>query len=102
MVSDVAFGDDVGGGIPDAVMAEDIPQRLVAILRRVGAPDIVRVQCEAHHAPDFRTFAVERIELIHDHLQKIARITVPGQYGRVVRLAGIGTSMNFWPPRTCR
>jgi hypothetical protein len=44
MVSDVVVGDVVGGGILDAVMAEDIPKRLVEILCRVGAPDIVRVQ----------------------------------------------------------
>jgi hypothetical protein len=43
-VCDVILGNVVGGGIPDAVVAEDVPQRLVEMLGGIRTPDIVRMK----------------------------------------------------------
>src|ERR1700724_2045910 len=66
VVGDVIFGYVVGGRVPDAVVAENIAQRLVEMLRGIGAPDIVRMQRQTHDTPVFRTFSVERVELVLD------------------------------------
>ena len=44
IVGEIVFGDVVGGGGPDAVMPEDVAQRLVEMLGGVRPADIVRVQ----------------------------------------------------------
>src|SRR3954464_9989967 len=41
---EIVFRDVVGGGGPDAVMPEDVAQRLVEMLGRVRPADIVRMQ----------------------------------------------------------
>src|ERR1019366_5618598 len=40
---------------------------------RFRSPEM-RMQREAHHAPAFRAFAPESVELILDHLKKVVRI----------------------------
>src|SRR6516164_11580773 len=59
-VGEVILGNVVGRRVPDAVMAENIPQRLIEMLGGIGATDIVRMQRQPHHAPVFRTFSVDR------------------------------------------
>jgi len=41
-VGDVILGDVVDGGRPDAVIAENVPQRLIEVLGGIRTPDIVR------------------------------------------------------------
>src|SRR6516164_117695 len=89
-VGDVIFGNVVGGGVPNAVVAENVPKSLVEMLRRIRTPDIVRMKRKTHHAPVFRTFPIERVELIFDHLQEVIRLTIPAQHARIIGLAGIG------------
>src|SRR6266849_1240470 len=89
IVGDVILGNVVGGRVPDAVVAEDVPQSLVEMLRRIRAPDIVRMKRKTHHAPVFRSFVIERVELVFDHLQEIIRVTIPCQHTRIICLAGI-------------
>jgi hypothetical protein len=76
-------------------VAEDIAQRLVEMLRGIRAPDIVRMQRKTHDTPVFRTFSVEGVELVLDHLQEVIRLAVPGQHARVIGLAGIGDVDEF-------
>src|SRR5438128_2558602 len=61
----------------------------VEMLRGIGAPDIVRMQRQTHDTPVFRTFSVEGVELVLDHLQEVIRLAIPGQHARVIGLAGI-------------
>src|SRR5438034_8954465 len=70
-VCNVILGDVVGGGVPNAVVTENVPQSLVEMLRGVRTPDIVRVKRKAHHAPVLRAFSIERVELVFDHLQEV-------------------------------
>ena len=44
IVGEVVFGDVVGGGGPDAVMPENVAERLVEMLGGVRPSDIVRMQ----------------------------------------------------------
>ena len=44
---------------------------------------------QTHHAPAFRTLAIERVELVLDHLKEIICFPVPGQHARIICLAGI-------------
>ena len=62
-------------------------QRLVEMPGRVRPADIVRMQRQAHDAPGLRTLAVERVELVLDHLLEIIRLAVPGEHAAVVGLA---------------
>src|SRR6266446_330021 len=87
---DVILGNIVGGGVPDAVVTENVLQSLVEMLRSVRAPDIVPMKRKAHHAPVFRTFSIERVELVFDHLQEVICLTIPGQHAGIIGLAGIG------------
>jgi hypothetical protein len=41
VVGDIVLDNVVGGRVPDAVVAENVTQRLVEMLRGIGAPDIV-------------------------------------------------------------
>ena len=41
-VGDVILGDVVDGGRPDAVIAENVPQRLIEVLGGIRTPDLVR------------------------------------------------------------
>src|SRR5713226_8914863 len=43
-VGDVILGNVVGGSVPDAVVAEDVTQSLVEMLRSIRTPDIVRMK----------------------------------------------------------
>src|SRR6266446_685701 len=86
---DVILGNIVGGGVPDAVVTENVLQSLVEMLRSVRAPDIVPMKRKAHHAPVFRTFLIESVELVFDHLQEVICLTIPGQHARIVCLAGV-------------
>jgi hypothetical protein len=54
----------------------------------IGAPDIVRMQRQTHDTSVFRTFSVEGVELVLDHLQEVIRRAIPGQHARVIGLAG--------------
>src|SRR5260370_27826021 len=89
VVGDVILGDVVGGGVPDTVVAENVAQRLVEMLRGIRAPDIVRMQRKTHDTPVFHTFSVEGIELVLDHLQEVTRLAIPRQNARVIGLSGI-------------
>src|ERR1700730_1420024 len=88
-VGDVILGNVVGGGVPNTVVAENVPQSLVEMLRGVRAPDIMRMKRKTHDSPVFGTFAIERVELIFDHLQEVIGLTIPRQHTRVIGLAGI-------------
>ena len=90
VVGDIIFGDVVGGGGPDAVMPEDIAQRLVKMVGSAWPADIVRVQRQAHHPSVLGALAVERVELVPDHLLEVVRLAVPGEHAGVVGLPGIG------------
>lgn len=90
IVSHVILGDVIGGRVPDAVVTENVLQRLVEILRGIGTPDIVRMKRQTHHAPILGTFAIEGVELVLDHLQKVIRLTISRQHSCIISLAGIG------------
>src|SRR6266700_6140408 len=49
-VGQVILGDVICGGVPDAIVAENVAQRLVEMLCGIRASDIVRMQRQAHHA----------------------------------------------------
>src|SRR6516162_10602221 len=66
VVCEIILGDVVGGGVPDAVVAKNVPQCLIEVLGGIATTDIVGMQRQTHHAPVFRTFAVERVELVLD------------------------------------
>src|SRR5215469_8383388 len=89
VVGEIVLGDVVGGGRPDAVMPEDIAQRLVKMLGRIGPADIVRVQRKTPDTPVLRTFPIESVELVLDHLLEIIGLAVPGQHASVIGLARI-------------
>src|SRR5688572_3934473 len=57
-VGDVILGDVVGSRLPHAIVAEDVPQRLVEMFCGIGPPDIVRMQRKAHDPAVFRPFSV--------------------------------------------
>src|SRR5262245_52723734 len=48
VVGDVILGNIVGRRMPHAIVAEDVPQRLVEMFCGIGPPDIVRMQRKAH------------------------------------------------------
>jgi hypothetical protein len=71
-------------------MPEDVPQRLIEMLGGVWASNIVRVKREAHDPSILRAFAIERVELVLDHLLEVIRLAIPGEHAGVIGLAGIG------------
>src|SRR2546426_11153253 len=88
-VSDVILGDVVGSRMPHAIVAENVPQRLVEMFGGIGPPDIVRMQRQAHDPAVFRPFSVQGVELVLDHLQEVIGLAIPRQHARVIGLAGI-------------
>ena len=60
------------------------------MLGGVWPADIVRVQRQAHHSSVLGALAVERVELVLDHLLEVIGFSVPGEHAAVVGLAGIG------------
>src|SRR4051812_9777360 len=68
VVGDVVLGDIVGGSVPDALMAQNVFERLVEIFGRIRPADIVGMQRQAHDPAAFGTLSIERIELVLDHL----------------------------------
>jgi hypothetical protein len=100
VVGDVILGDVVGGRVPDAVVAENVAQRLVEMLRGIRTADIVRMQLKTHDTAVFRTFSVEGVELVLDHLQEVIRLAIPRQHARVIGLAGIRNVDELLAPRT--
>src|SRR5215831_4587337 len=95
VVGEIILGDVVAGGRPDAVMPEDVAQRLVEMLGRVRPADIVRVQRKTHDTPVLGALAVESVKLVLDHLLEVIRLPVPGEHPGVVGLAGIGEEDEF-------
>jgi hypothetical protein len=89
-VGDVILGNIVGGGVPHAVVAENVAQSLVEMPCGIRAADIVRVKRKTHHAPVFRTFSLERVELVFDDLLEVIRLAIPAQHAGIIGLAGIG------------
>src|SRR5205823_5551064 len=80
VVGEIILGDVVGGGGPNAVMPEDVAQCLVEMLGGVRPADIVRVQRQTHDPSVLGTLAVERVELVPDHLLEVIRLAVPGEH----------------------
>jgi hypothetical protein len=67
------------------------------MLGRVGTLDIVGMQRQAHDAAAVGALAVERVELVLDHLQEVIGLPVPGEHAGIVGLAGIFCA-SFAPP----
>src|SRR5262249_31725158 len=44
IVGEVIFGYVIGGGVPNAVMTENVPQRFIEMLGGIRSSDIVRMQ----------------------------------------------------------
>src|SRR5689334_21045284 len=82
-VGEIVLGDVVGGGGPDAVMPEDVAERLVEMLGAIWPADIMRVQRQTHDAAVLRALAIERIELVPDHLLEIIGLAVPSKHAGV-------------------
>jgi hypothetical protein len=53
------------------------------------------VQRQAHYASVLGALAIERVELVLDHLLEVIRLAIPGEHPGVVGLAGIGDEDEF-------
>src|SRR5580704_6577907 len=97
IVGEIVLGNVIGCRGPDAVMSEDVAERLVEVLGGVWPADIMRVQRQTHDPSVLGTLAIERVELVLDHLLEVIRLAVPGEHAGVVGLAGIGYEDEFLP-----
>src|SRR6185369_9337097 len=58
---------------PNSFMGADVGERVIEIADTEGESDDERMERQRHDARLFRAFAVERIELIGDHLEPVLR-----------------------------
>src|SRR5580704_5560354 len=73
---EISLRDLAAGGEPHAVMAADVFERGVKRTDAIGLAGQIRMEADRHRPPRFRTLAIERVELIADHLTEFVRHAV--------------------------
>src|SRR5215217_8250079 len=86
----IGLDDLAAGRPPDVLVTIDVGQGFVEVFDSVGHTGEIWVERDAHDSAAVRAFGVERVELIGDHLRKVASWhTQPLEHTLVVELHGV-------------